>query len=45
VFLPDLERIVDARLGARISPLREEMLDGFDAIFSRLDRLETEYQR
>ena len=40
VVLPDLERVVDAR----ISPLREEMLANFDAVFRRLDRLESEYQ-
>ena len=39
VVLPDIERVVDAR----ITPLRNEMLANFDAVFKRLDRLETEY--
>ena len=39
VVLPDLERVVDARIG----PLREEMLSNFDAIYKKLDRLESEY--
>jgi chromosome segregation ATPase len=39
VVVPDLERIVDER----IAPLREEMLANFDAVFRRLDRLESEY--
>jgi hypothetical protein len=39
VVLPDLERVVDARL----APLRDEMLSNFDAVFKRLDRLESEY--
>jgi predicted nucleic acid-binding Zn-ribbon protein len=40
VVVPDIERIVDAK----ITPLREEMLANFDAVFRRLDRLESEYQ-
>ncbi len=44
VVLPDLERVVDARLDARISPLREEMLANFDAIGRKLDRLVIDYQ-
>jgi chromosome segregation ATPase len=44
VVVPDLERIVDERLDERINPLRREMLAGFDAIYKRLDRLESEYQ-
>lgn len=40
MVLPDLERVVDAR----ISPLREEMLSHFDAIHKKLDRLESGYQ-
>jgi phage shock protein A len=39
VVLPDLERVVEGRL----APLREEMLANFDAVFKRLDRLESEY--
>lgn len=39
VVAPDIERIVDIR----IQPLREEMLANFDAVFHRLDRMETEY--
>jgi len=39
VVLPDIERVVhDA-----ITPLRDEMLTHFDAVYHRLDRLETEY--
>lgn len=44
VVLPDIERIVDARLDAKFSPFRAEMLANFDAVFKRLDRLESEYQ-
>jgi hypothetical protein len=40
VALPDIERIVDARL----LPLREGMLGHFDAIYKRFDRLESETQ-
>jgi predicted nuclease with TOPRIM domain len=43
VVVPDIERIVDAKLDAKITPLREEMLANFDAVFKRLDRLESEY--
>lgn len=43
VVVPDIERIVDAKLDARITPLRQEMLANFDAVFKRLDRLESEY--
>jgi chromosome segregation ATPase len=39
VVLPDIERIVDTR----ITPLRQEMLSHFDAIYRRFDRLESEY--
>ncbi len=39
VVVPDIERIVDAK----ITPLREEMLANFDAVFKTLDRLESEY--
>lgn len=44
VVLPDIERVVDERLDARITPLRDEMLSNFDAIYKKLDRLEDEYQ-
>ena len=44
VVLPDLERVVDERLEGIIQPLRDEMLSNFDAVFERLDRLESEYQ-
>lgn len=44
VVLPDIERVVDERLDARISSLREEMLSNFDAIYKKLDRLESEYR-
>lgn len=43
VVRPDIERIVDAKLDAKITPLRQEMLANFDAVFKRLDRLESEY--
>lgn len=39
VFVPDIERILDAKLGARIGGLRHEMLANFDAVFERLDQL------
>lgn len=39
ILLPDVERIVEERL----APLRDEMLANFDAVFKRLDRLESEY--
>lgn len=39
VVVPDLERIVEAK----ITPLRDEMLANFDAVFKRLDRLDHEY--
>lgn len=44
VVVPDIERIVDSRLDARLSPFRHEVLANFDAVFQRLDRLESEYQ-
>lgn len=43
VVVPDIERIVDSRLEVRIGSLRDEMLTNFDAVFKRLDRLESEY--
>lgn len=39
VVLPDLERTV----ASKIVPLREEMLANFDAVFKRMDQLESEY--
>jgi len=39
IVVPDIERIVDMK----IAPLRNEMLANFDAVFKRLDRLESEY--
>ena len=42
VVLPDIERIVDARLDATVTPLRREMLSNFDAVYQRFDRLESE---
>lgn len=46
VALPDMERIgerIESRLDAKISSLRNEMLSNFDAVFQRLDRLDSEY--
>jgi hypothetical protein len=43
VVLPDIERVVDSRF-MKVDQLRDEMLTHFDAIYHRLDRLETEYQ-
>ena len=40
VVIPDMERLIDDRF----TPLRDEMLSGFDAVYKRLDRLESEYQ-
>ena len=40
VVLPDIERIVDEKIGSRIAPLREEMLGNFDALLKRFDALE-----
>ena len=40
VVLPDL----DSRIGVKIDTLRDEMLSHFDAVYKRLDRLESEYQ-
>ncbi|HVT05444.1 MAG TPA: hypothetical protein VHL58_18950 [Thermoanaerobaculia bacterium] len=39
IVVPDLERVVDTR----IAPLSEEMLTNFDAVFQRLERLDSEY--
>jgi polyhydroxyalkanoate synthesis regulator phasin len=39
VVVPDIERIVDGK----ITPLREDMLANFDAVFKRLDVLQSEY--
>jgi hypothetical protein len=43
VVLPDIERVVERAVGARIAPLRQEMLSHSDAIYRRFDRLESEY--
>jgi hypothetical protein len=43
VVMPDVERIVDSRLGERIGSLRDEMLTQFDGVSKRLDRLESEH--
>ena len=43
VVLPDIERIVDDRLEATIGALREDMLSNFDALYKRMDRLDSEY--
>ena len=42
VVVPDVERIVERVVEARIVPFQREMLAGFDAAFQRLDRLESE---
>ena len=39
VMMPDVERIV----GTAVAQLRDEVHAGFDAVYQRLDRLETEY--
>ncbi len=43
VMLPDIERIVEAKIEAKLEPFRREVLGNFDAVFERLDRLESEY--
>jgi len=40
VLLPDMQRLI----GDAVGGLRQEMNAHFDAIYQRLDRLETEYQ-
>lgn len=40
VVLPDVERVVESAIGG----FRDEMLTHFDALYKRLDRLESEYQ-
>jgi len=40
IVLPDIEEVV----AKQISPLRDEMLSGFDAVFKRLDPLDSEFQ-
>ena len=42
VVIPDIERIVDARIDARITPFRDEVMTHFDTIDHRFDRLESE---
>ena len=47
VVLGDIERIVDARLDSRLTPIShrlDDFLSHFDAIFGRLDRLDSEMQ-
>ena len=44
IVIPDIERIVERIVDGKITPLREEMLANFDAVFKSLDRLESEYQ-
>lgn len=43
VVLPDVERIVERVVDARIDPLRDEMLSNFDAVFKQLSGLKDEY--
>ena len=43
VLLPDVQRIVDGAVLGVETRLRDEMHAGFDAVYQRLDRLETEY--
>lgn len=43
VVVPDVERIVERVVDAKVTPLREEMLANFDAVLKRLDQLESEY--
>jgi predicted nucleic acid-binding Zn-ribbon protein len=43
VLLPDMQRIVDGSVQRVEARLRDEMHAGFDAVYQRLDRLETEY--
>ena len=40
----DIVSDVDHMLDERITPFRNDMLSHFDAIYQKLDRLETEYQ-
>jgi hypothetical protein len=44
VVVPDIERIVDSRVGGRIDALRNEMLSHFDGVYKRFDRLESEIE-
>ncbi len=44
VMLPDVERVVSTVVDTRVGSLSNEMLSHFDALYQRLDRLETEYQ-
>ena len=39
IVLPDIERVVKVN----VDPLRNEMLANFDALWKRMDRLESEY--
>ena len=43
IVVPDIERIVDDRVNTNINSLRNAMLANFDALWKRMDRLESEY--
>ena len=43
IVVPDIERIVDDRVNTHVNSLRNEMLANFDALWKRMDRLESEY--
>jgi hypothetical protein len=44
IVLPDIARLIDARLHARLVPFEREVHSHFDAIYGRFDRLESEFQ-
>ena len=44
VFIPDLREVLQTEIGAEVRSLRSEMLSHFDAIYQKLDRLETDSQ-
>ena len=44
VMRPETEQLIDEKLEARLNPLRDEMLQGFDDLYKKFETLDIEYQ-
>lgn len=44
VVLPDIKRVVETKLDQQLRGFRDEVLSSLDAVFQKLDRLDSEYQ-
>ncbi len=43
IMCPEMEQVIDQKLEARLRPLQDEMLRGFDDLYKKFETLEQEY--